>query len=100
MSEIDLGPLEQYEALPAEVTIDHSPYWLVRSEDGEYRLLNGLCPHAGGEVKPMNDVLFCPLHFWTFDAQSGACLNVPDERLLHRQVVVRDGRLVAIGGDR
>lgn len=99
MSEIDLGHIVDYAALPAEVSIDNAPYWLVRCDDGEYRLLSGLCPHAGGEVRPMNGVLFCPLHFWTFDAQSGSCLNMPDDRLMHRSVIIRDGRLIAIGQD-
>jgi len=99
LSEIDLGLLTDYSALPAEITIDHAPYWLVLCGDGQYRLLSGLCPHAGGEVRPMNGVLFCPLHFWTFDAESGACLNMPDDRLLRRLVAVRDGRLIAIGED-
>ncbi len=96
---IDLGPLETYGSLPAEVIVDGSPYWLVRCGDGEYRLLSGLCPHAGGEVRPMNDVLFCPLHFWTFDARSGDCLNAPDERLMRRRALVESGRLYAVGAD-
>ncbi|MFC5530137.1 Rieske (2Fe-2S) protein [Cohnella yongneupensis] len=99
MKEIDLGPIEEYPSLPAEITIASSPYWLVRCAEGEYRLLSGLCPHAGGEIRPMNDVLFCPLHFWTFDAQSGSCLNNPDERLMRRKVVIRGDRFIAEGED-
>lgn len=99
MTRIDLGPIDGYPSLPAEVSVNGSPYWLVRCEDGEYRLLSGLCPHAGGEVRPLNDVLFCPLHFWTFDARSGECQNMPDERLMRRQAIVEDGRLFAVGED-
>lgn len=99
-NEIDLGPIDRYETLPAEVMLDLTPYWLVCCGEGEYRLLSGLCPHAGGEVRPMNDMLFCPLHFWTFDARSGQCLNQPDARLMSRRVEARNGRLVAIGEDR
>jgi nitrite reductase/ring-hydroxylating ferredoxin subunit len=99
MEPIDLGPIKGYSDLPAEVTIDATPYWLVRCGDGEYRLLSGLCPHAGGDVRPLNDMLYCPLHFWTFDAQNGNCLNDPGERLMRRQVVVRQDRLYAVGED-
>ncbi|QMV43520.1 Rieske (2Fe-2S) protein [Cohnella cholangitidis] len=98
-SEIELGPLDAYAELPAEVMIDHTPYWLVRTSEAEggFRLLLAICPHAGGEIRPLNDVLFCPLHFWTFHAESGVCLNDPSERLLRRRVIVRDGRLFAVG---
>ena len=98
-TEIELGPLESFANLPAEVTLDHLPYWLVLTSVGEYRLLLAICPHAGGEIRPLNDVLFCPLHFWTFNAEDGTCLNDPDERLLHRTVLLRDNHLYAVGGN-
>jgi len=96
-SEIDIGSVDDYAEFPAEVLLDNAPYWLVRAPEGEYRLLLAICPHAGGEIRPMNDVLFCPLHFWTFDSRTGACMNVPGERLMSRKVVVRDRRLIAVG---
>ncbi|WP_239614956.1 Rieske (2Fe-2S) protein [Cohnella mopanensis] len=95
--EIELGPLDAYMDLPAEVTIEDTPYWLVRTSEGRFRLLLALCPHAGGDIRPMNDVLFCPLHFWTFHAESGVCLNDPSERLMQRNVTVKEGRLYAVG---
>lgn len=99
MNEIDLGPLDGFAEFPAAIELGGTPYWLVRTPEGEFRLLMSVCPHAGGEIRPMNGMFFCPLHFWTFDAASGACLNVPDERLMRRQVELRDGRLYAIGED-
>ncbi|MFC5469804.1 Rieske (2Fe-2S) protein [Cohnella suwonensis] len=95
----DLGAADDYESFPAEVTIDHTPYWLVRVPGEGYRLLMAVCPHAGGDIRPMNGMLICPLHFWTFDAAEGACLNVQGERLMRRSVEERDGRLYATGGD-
>ncbi len=95
--EIDIGLKESFAELPAAVTIEHDPYWLVCAPEGEFRLLLAICPHAGGEIRPLNDVLFCPLHFWTFDATSGACLNVNDECLMQRKIIEKDGRLYAVG---
>mgnify|MGYP000954971219 CR=1 FL=1 len=92
-----IGPADAFGELPAEVDLDGTPYWLVRKEDGSYSLLMALCPHAGGEVRPANGLFFCPLHFWTFDGQDGACLNMDGERLMRRDVAVRDGILYAVG---
>jgi nitrite reductase/ring-hydroxylating ferredoxin subunit len=96
----DLGRPEDYSRLPASVTLDGAPYWLVRNEEGGYRLLSALCPHAGGEVQVYEDLFLCPLHYWTFSQTDGACMNVSDERLMQRQVELRaDGRLYALGTD-
>ncbi|RKP54011.1 Rieske (2Fe-2S) protein [Cohnella endophytica] len=95
--EIEIGTIDAFGELPAEITLEHTPYWLVRTSAGEYRLLLAVCPHAGGDIRPLNGMLICPLHFWTFDSETGKCLNDPDERLMQRTVLVRDGRLFAIG---
>jgi nitrite reductase/ring-hydroxylating ferredoxin subunit len=96
-SEPCIGPAADYAELPAQVEVDGTPYWLVRKGEGEYRLLMAVCPHAGGEVRRVDGMFFCPLHFWTFDENEGSCLNVDDERLLRRNVENRDGILYAIG---
>lgn len=97
--EIELGPIESYGDLPSEITLEQTPFWLVRTSSGEYRLLLAVCPHAGGDIRLLNGVLYCPLHFWTFDPDGGKCLNDPDERLMQRSVVERNGRLFAVGGN-
>ncbi|TFE19764.1 Rieske (2Fe-2S) protein [Cohnella luojiensis] len=96
-SERDIGALESFGEFPAEISLDGEPYWLTRIPEGEYRLLLAICPHAGGEIRPMNDVLFCPLHFWTFSADKGICMNDPDERLMQRRVILKENRLYAVG---
>lgn len=96
---IDFGPVGAFAELPAQVILEHAPYWLVRTPDGGYRLWLAVCPHAGGEIRPLDGMFFCPLHFWTFDAASGACLHDPEERLLYREVREREGRLYAVGGN-
>jgi nitrite reductase/ring-hydroxylating ferredoxin subunit len=95
--EINLGPVASFKQFPAEITLEHTPYWLVQTSEGEFRLLLAICPHAGGEIRPLNDVLYCPLHFWTFNAENGTCLNDPDERLLRRNVRVQGDDLYAVG---
>lgn len=99
MNEIDLGLATDYVEFPAKIELAHTPYWLVRTSEGKHRLLMAVCPHAGGEVRPLNDGFFCPLHFWSFHGEDGACQNIPGERLMQRQVELRDGRLYAVGGD-
>jgi len=94
---IRIGPAVAYPELPAEVDVGGTPYWLVRREDGRYGLLMAVCPHAGGEVRLLEDQFFCPLHFWTFDRSDGGCLNNPDERLVRLDVEVREGELYAVG---
>ena len=96
MIEISLGPIGSFESFPSEVLVEGAPYWLVREGEEEYRLLLALCPHAGGEVRWTGEVFFCPLHLWTFDGSSGACLNMQDERLVRRDAVLRDGILYAV----
>jgi nitrite reductase/ring-hydroxylating ferredoxin subunit len=100
MKEIDLGPIESYKEYPAKITLDETPYWLVHTSGGEYRLLMAICPHAGGEIRPVDDIFLCPLHWWTFDAETGSCTNVTDECLMQRTIEVRGGHLFAVGEDR
>lgn len=99
LQEIELGRLEEYTEFPAQVVLEQKPYLLVLTPEGGFRLLSAICPHAGGDIRPLNEVLFCPLHFWTFDANTGTCLNDPEHRLMQRNVTVRDGRIYAVGED-
>lgn len=47
--------------------------------DGEYRVIDGICPHAGGPLGKgslSGSIVTCPWHGWQFDVESGAhCLN-------------------------
>jgi len=51
----------------------------VYNVDGEFRVMDGICPHAGGPLGKgtlHNGVVTCPWHGWQFDVQSGQhCLN-------------------------
>ena len=51
----------------------------VYNVDGVFRVLDGICPHAGGPLgKGMlsGKIVTCPWHGWQFDVESGQhCLN-------------------------
>jgi nitrite reductase/ring-hydroxylating ferredoxin subunit len=48
---------------------------------GEIFALDGICPHKGaplGEGFCEDGKVFCPMHGWSFEIKSGACLDRPD----------------------
>lgn len=94
----DLGAEADFEAFPAPVEVDNEPYFIVKNAESSaepYRLISAICPHAGGEVRVYGAEFVCPMHFWTFDMQTGECTNVDGEKLACAPVFVRDGRLYA-----
>jgi len=88
---VDLGPVEQFAKLPAEVELDRDPYYLIKTEDGGYKLLLRYCPHAGVLVEADRKGFFCYGHGWTFD-EWGKCQNGWADLESHA-VEERDGRL-------
>ena len=54
---------------------------LYRTDDGEPRLVDAYCPHLGAHLgvggKVEGDCIRCPFHGWTFDGDSGACVEIP-----------------------
>jgi nitrite reductase/ring-hydroxylating ferredoxin subunit len=70
----------------------------VYNVDGEFHVLDGVCPHAGGPLgKGMlqGGIVTCPWHGWQFDVKTGQhCLN---ENLCHTRypVEVKDGVVFA-----
>ena len=91
--EIVLGPVDKFENLPAEVELDRDPYFLIKTEDGRYKLLLRYCPHAGVLVEADTKGFFCYGHGWAFD-EWGKCLNAWTN-LEEREVEERDGQLIA-----
>jgi nitrite reductase/ring-hydroxylating ferredoxin subunit len=94
MKEISLGMEQDYKKLPAEVEIGRLSYLLLKQED-MYRLVSRSCPHAGQMVEIEGDELVCPMHGWTFNPHTGACLNVPSKGLASYTVIVRDSQIIA-----
>lgn len=94
MSVVEIGPILDYEAFPAEVAIGHREYYLVRNQD-HYRLFSRLCPHAGGTVDYEDGFFVCPMHDWSFHAEDGTCARF-DTKLREIEVEIRDGSLYAL----
>lgn len=95
MKEIELGLEEAFTKLPAAIEIGRLSYLLLKQGD-TYRLVSRSCPHAGQMVEIEDGELVCPMHGWTFDQHTGACLNVPSKGLAPYEVRVENGTLIAL----
>lgn len=95
-----IGKVEDYQQFPAAVNIDNDPFFIVHSnvrakdEAPAYKLVSAVCPHAGGTVRPLEGELICPLHYWSFDASTGASTNVPGEQLDCQPLTIQDGHFI------
>ncbi|QYR20454.1 Rieske (2Fe-2S) protein [Paenibacillus sp. sptzw28] len=92
-----IGTVLDITDFPASITIGNDPYFILRTvckgdEQPTYKLVSAVCPHAGGEVRPLENELICPLHYWSFDAGTGESTNVPGERLACSPVVIHNGQ--------
>jgi anthranilate 1,2-dioxygenase ferredoxin subunit len=95
MREITIGQEQSFESFPAEVKLGNELYYMVKEQE-TYRLLSRICPHAGGLVEVEDGEFVCPLHGWSFNLDTGACLNVPSMQMQGYAVVVRNGELIAV----
>lgn len=60
----------------------------------EFHAVDDTCPHRGAPLGSgflQGREVFCPLHGWSFDVISGACLTRPDKPLRRYSTAVRDG---------
>lgn len=92
-----IGSVLDFTDFPASITIDNDPYFILRKlckgdEQPTYKLVSAICPHAGGEVRPLENELICPLHYWSFDAGTGESTNVPGEQLECRPIEIHNGQ--------
>ncbi|MBW7461138.1 Rieske (2Fe-2S) protein [Paenibacillus sepulcri] len=92
-----IGHVDDFTSFPASVTIDRDPYFIIQTtgqEDApsEYKLVSAICPHAGGVVRPWENELICPLHYWSFDSTTGQSTNVPGEQLDCRPIQIHEGQ--------
>ena len=61
---------------------------------GEFFALDGRCPHRGGPVGEgwiEGGRVYCPLHGWSFDISTGACLDHRWKRLAKFATRVSNG---------
>ena len=85
-----LASVQAGDAILAEVAGQEVALFLCQ---GKVVATNGQCPHAEGplhEGDVEGTVLTCPWHGWTFDLESGACLE-DDSIVLERYPVRIDG---------
>lgn len=92
--EVELGPVADFDALPAQVVIADARYFLIRDGD-EWLLLAAVCPHMGGSVEDRGDVFRCANHAWTFDRLTGTPVFLAQFGMSRFDVEERDGVLVA-----
>jgi len=62
------------------VEIDGVPL-AVFNDGGQYRVLEGSCPHEGGPLGHgvlLGNSVVCPWHGFDFDVRTGACDVAPD----------------------
>lgn len=101
MSELQrVGSLKELKnGKPLDVTLDGQKI-AVFYVKGEVIATNGKCPHAGGPLH-CGDIegasLTCPWHGWTFDLNSGACIDDPSLSLdVYKVSIDGDHIMVAI----
>jgi len=64
--------------------------------DGQFYALDGRCPHRGGplgEGITEDGRVYCPLHGWEFDVQTGSCINNPEKPVACFPARVLDGKV-------
>ena len=65
---------------------------------GKIYALNNTCPHLGGPLGRgtlRDNTVICPLHHWSFDLESGGCLNgIPDEKVAVYETKVENGKIL------
>jgi len=82
MSEPTAVPLIAVDSLPpgeAAEVVASGRIFAVYNVDGQFHVIDGICPHAGGSLGKgavSNGIVTCPWHGWQFDVRSGQhCLN-------------------------
>ena len=64
--------------------------------DGRFYAIDDLCPHRGGPLGAgvlEDGQVHCPLHGWSFDLKTGACLTRPDRPVKSYATRVQDGQV-------
>ena len=64
--------------------------------DGQFFAIDDQCPHRGGPLGAgcfENGHVFCPLHGWEFDVQTGTCLTRADKPVRSYPTRVVEGQV-------
>ena len=68
----------------------------VYNVQGIFYALDDRCPHRGGPLGAgtlQEGKLYCPLHGWGFDLNTGACFDRPDRPVKTYPVRIQNGRV-------
>lgn len=90
-----------------------TPVVVIRTEEGEYYAVRGICPHQGaslakGRLWPLTssegpgtyelsrgaEILRCPWHAFEYDVTTGRCVGDPSLRVRTYPVYIEDGQVV------
>jgi nitrite reductase (NADH) small subunit len=57
---------------------------LIVRNDGKLRAVDAVCPHKGGPLEfgvVEGDTIYCPLHGWPFNLDTGLCRDFPHKHI-------------------
>lgn len=91
---ISAGKVEEMEIGSGKcVETEEGRIAVFRVRKNDFKAITGLCPHQGAPLE-MGHVedgkVICPWHAWEFDLDTGACTDVPQDRLRTFNVVVEN----------
>ena len=96
MVQIKLGSISMLSNTPKLIQIKNKPYILDQNLHHEPILFSAICPHQHGTVKKLEkDLWTCPHHDWTFNPETGDCLNSPESCLEKFSIIIKDDFLYA-----
>lgn len=83
---------------PFTVPGSKKPFILIHLNDGSWRAYEQKCTHLSCAVfyQPQADKIQCPCHNGWFDARTGAVLQGPPPRPLHRLEVVLENEIIYV----
>ncbi len=89
-----LGDISILNELPKSIVIQNDPYIIQKISDDEYALFDAICPHMHNVVSDIRDKVWrCPSHDWIFDSKNGNCLNVSNESLEKKNLIVENDQV-------
>tara|TARA_B110000196_G_scaffold270642_1_gene245753 strand:- start:7401 stop:9257 length:1857 start_codon:yes stop_codon:yes gene_type:complete len=94
--DVCLGPITLLQNLPKLIDIEDEPYILTKDDSGNPLLYSAICPHQSNIVKDLKkDEWRCPSHEWTFNPDSGKCINSPTSSLDKIEIKIQKNLLYA-----
>lgn len=92
-----VGTIEEIKSAPKCAEIAGKELAVFYIEARPFAVSN-VCPHRGGPLSKgtieAGPSVRCPLHGWTFDLVSGACLNMPTAKVDTYPIEERGGTLL------